>query len=49
MYVTDEAIDAIMAQLESIDSDIDTKTNEIRKLKKIRRKLANSLEGLESL
>lgn len=33
----------------NIDHAIETKTNEIKELKKVRRKLFNSLEALESL
>lgn len=49
MFATDEAIIIISEQLENIDKDIETKTNEIKELKKIRRKLINSIKALESL
>ena len=49
MSATDEAIVIIREQIANIDYAIETKTNEIKELKKVRRKLANSLEALETL
>ena len=49
MSATDEAIVIIREQIANIDYAIETKTNEIKELKKVRRKFANSLEALETL
>jgi len=49
MPATDEAIVVLKEQIAQIDYAIETKTDEIKELKKVRRKLANSLEALESL
>lgn len=49
MSATDEAIVVIREQIAQIDYAIENKTNEIKELKKVRRKLVNSLEALESL
>lgn len=49
MSANQEVIEAIMAQLENIESAIEEKTNKLRELKAIRRKLNSTIATLQKL
>lgn len=49
MSAIENTIEQLKVQVENIASDIEIKSNEIRELKKARRKLQSTLEGLGKL
>jgi prefoldin subunit 5 len=46
MTAIENTMEQLKVQIGNIDSDIEIKTNEIKELKKIRRKLQSTLEAL---